>query len=89
LHHQISFALEAALVNYPIYRKGRTVAKWPEAHLTGDCAGYEVFRPPMPVRPVDLWVIWHKRSTAEPTHGWLRDLMADTRANLDSDGEKV
>lgn len=44
----------------------------------------EVYGPPMPVEPALLTMIWHKRSTATPAHRWLRDLIAEIVAPLNT-----
>ncbi len=46
-------------------------------------AGLEVYRPPMPVNPATIAMIWHRRSTATPAHRWLRSLIAEILQPLD------
>nr|WP_306267994.1 LysR family transcriptional regulator [Pararhizobium sp. IMCC3301] len=41
-------------------------------------AGLQIYRPPMPIDPPLIHMIWHKRSTANPAHKWLRELIAET-----------
>lgn len=36
-----------------------------------------IYRPPMQIDPPLLSMIWHKRSTANPAHKWLRELIAE------------
>lgn len=45
--------------------------------------GLAIYRPPMPVATVQMWMIWHRRSTANPAHRWLRDLVAGLLGPLD------
>lgn len=47
------------------------------AHHIAGTVGLEVFQPPMPVEPVQITMIWHRRNTASPSHLWLRDQIAD------------
>ncbi|WP_102110296.1 LysR family transcriptional regulator [Oceaniglobus roseus] len=46
--------------------------------------GLAVYGPPMPVPEAHLVMFWHKRSTQNPAHRWLRALIADLLAPLDA-----
>lgn len=35
-------------------------------------AGLDVFKVPMPINDADLMMIWHRRHSADPAHGWMR-----------------
>lgn len=48
--------------------------------------GLETYWAPMPVDPVLISMIWHKRSTATPAHRWLRAFIAETLLPL-NDGQ--
>ncbi|KAF0676504.1 LysR family transcriptional regulator [Profundibacterium mesophilum] len=41
------------------------------------------YKPPMPMPRVQLSMFWHKRSTTNPSHIWLRGVIADLLAPLD------
>ncbi len=47
------------------------------AHRLAPVLGLEIFHAPVPVDPALLCMIWHHRSTGNPAHRWLRDLVAD------------
>ena len=47
------------------------------AHRLAPALGLSVYRPPMPVDPALIEMMWHKRSTATPEHRWLRELIAE------------
>lgn len=46
----------------------------------------EIYQPPMPVRPAQLCMIWHRRNASNPAHVWLRARIADLLAPLDDPG---
>lgn len=48
--------------------------------------GLSIYRPPMPVDPVLISMIWHRRSSATPEHRWLRELIAEILAPLSEGG---
>lgn len=48
--------------------------------------GLAVYRPPIPVPPVRLFMVWHKRFTSAPAHVWLRGQIAGLLAPLDTAG---
>lgn len=35
--------------------------------------GIAIYDPPMPIEPAPICMAWHKRSTENPTHQWMRD----------------
>jgi DNA-binding transcriptional LysR family regulator len=41
-----------------------------------------VFRPPIPVGPTPIHMAWHRRSSRNPAHGWLRVTVAEILADL-------
>lgn len=45
--------------------------------------GLDLYVPPMAVDPVEIIMIWHRRSTASPGHRWLRNMIADILEPLD------
>lgn len=49
-------------------------------------AGLDVYKPPMPIDPALITMVWHRRSSATPAHRWLRDLIAEILAPLNEDG---
>lgn len=51
--------------------------------------GLAIYTPPMPINPVLICMIWHKRNTNHPTHRWLRDLVLELLAPLNDDGERA
>jgi DNA-binding transcriptional LysR family regulator len=52
-------------------------------------AGLALYRPPVPIAPVELAMIWHKRSSSTPAHRWLRGLIADILRPLDQGAPAV
>jgi DNA-binding transcriptional LysR family regulator len=40
-------------------------------------AGLAIYDPPMPIEPVLIVAVWHRRFTAAPAHVWLRDRVAE------------
>ncbi|WP_412049146.1 LysR family transcriptional regulator [Hoeflea sp. Naph1] len=44
--------------------------------------GLSIYQAPIPITPVQLTMVWHKRSTAAPDHRWLRELIAEALAPL-------
>jgi DNA-binding transcriptional LysR family regulator len=42
------------------------------AHRVSKSANLDVFEPPIPVDPVRLFLIWHRRFSSSPPHQWLR-----------------
>jgi DNA-binding transcriptional LysR family regulator len=46
--------------------------------------GLDLFEPPMPVPQAKLLMVWHKRSTSNPAHRWLRHQIARMLAPLDA-----
>lgn len=51
-----------------------------------DRLGLEVYRPPMPIEPAVICMIWHKRMGAVPAHRWLREQVYEALAPLDEAG---
>ena len=43
----------------------------------------DVYRAPMPIAPAAMQMIWHRRQSRNPAHGWLRDRIAEILAPLD------
>ena len=41
-----------------------------------------VFRPPIPVGPVTIAMAWHRRSSRNAAHRWLRETLARLLADL-------
>lgn len=48
--------------------------------------GLDIYHAPIPVDPALLYMIWHKRSSGNPAHRWLRELIARLLLPL-NDGE--
>ena len=38
---------------------------------------------------VEMSMLWHNRSTADPAHVWLRDVVREAAVQLDARGEGV
>jgi DNA-binding transcriptional LysR family regulator len=53
------------------------------AHQIAGPVGLDVFEPPIPVDPVQITMIWHRRNSASPPHSWLRDQIGELLAPLD------
>lgn len=53
------------------------------AHHLAPRLGLAVYRPPMPIAPARICMVWHRRSTGNPAHRWLRDTVAGLLAPLD------
>ncbi|HLP69345.1 MAG TPA: LysR family transcriptional regulator [Rhizobium sp.] len=51
--------------------------------------GLAIYTPPMPINPVQICMIWHRRNTNHPTHRWLRDLVLELLAPLNDDEERA
>lgn len=45
--------------------------------------GLSIYVPPMPVGPVQICMLWHKRSTSNPSHRWLRGIVSGILSRLD------
>lgn len=67
------------------------VALLPEqlAHKVAPRLGLAIYTPPMPINPVLICMIWHRRNTNHPTHRWLRDLVLELLAPLNDDEERA
>ncbi|MBZ0162987.1 MAG: LysR family transcriptional regulator [Notoacmeibacter sp.] len=48
--------------------------------------GLSIYVPPMPVGPVQICMLWHKRSTSNPAHRWLRGIVSGILSRLDDPG---
>ncbi len=48
--------------------------------------GLSIYIPPMPVGPVQICMLWHKRSTSNPAHRWLRGIVSAILSRLDDPG---
>lgn len=46
--------------------------------------GLTIYKPPMPITPALIEMIWHRRSTMNPAHSWLRDRIADVMTPLNA-----
>lgn len=53
------------------------------AQHVAPAAGFEIYRAPMPIPPVTLQMVWHRKFTADPAHIWLRSQIADLLVPLD------
>ncbi len=51
--------------------------------------GLEIYRPPMPIDPALIIMIWHRRSSANPAHRWLRELIAEILLPLNAGHEAL
>ena len=49
-------------------------------------AGLSIYIAPMPIDLAQIAMVWHRRSTSSPAHGWLRDCIAEILLPLD-DGD--
>lgn len=52
-------------------------------HVAGRI-GLALYQQPMPVAEATISMIWHRRSTENPAHRWLREQIADLTAPLDA-----
>lgn len=50
--------------------------------------GLEIYRPPMPVDPVLIIAVWHKRLNSSPLHSWMREQVAALMRPLNEGEEK-
>jgi len=48
-------------------------------------AGLVSRRPPLPLAPLELAMLWHERTSHDPAHRWFRDLVTAAVADPDSD----
>jgi DNA-binding transcriptional LysR family regulator len=46
------------------------------AHSVASKLGLEIYHPPVQVDAVMIFMIWHKRSSNNPVHKWMRNLIA-------------
>lgn len=58
------------------------------AHHIAGSVGLDVFKPPIPVDPVQITMIWHRRNSASPPHVWLRDQIGELLTPLDTRPER-
>ncbi|MEF0941624.1 LysR family transcriptional regulator [Rhizobium sp. BR 362] len=47
------------------------------AERLADLFGLALYTPPMPLPPALIVGVWHKRSTGNPAHRWIRNLIAE------------
>ncbi|WFU11549.1 LysR family transcriptional regulator (plasmid) [Rhizobium sp. CB3090] len=47
------------------------------AERLADLFGLSLYTPPMPLPPALIVGVWHKRSTGNPAHCWIRNLIAE------------
>lgn len=59
------------------------------AEYVADDYGLDIYEPPMLVPPALIVMIWHKRSTANPAHRWLRGVIAEILEPLDQGEEPI
>lgn len=45
----------------------------------------DIFEPPMPIPAPELFMLWHRRATRNPSHVWLREQVAEVLRPLDPD----
>lgn len=43
------------------------------AEIMAPRLGLRIYRPPMPLQPAEIFMVWHRRATANPAHRWIRD----------------
>ncbi len=53
------------------------------AHRLAPRLGLSIYAPPMPIGPVQICLLWHKRSTTDPSHRWIRGIVAEILSRLD------
>ncbi|MGA9575152.1 MAG: LysR family transcriptional regulator, partial [Lysobacterales bacterium] len=46
--------------------------------------GLSIYSAPMPLDPAQIFMVWHRRNTGNPAHRWLRELIVEVLAPLDS-----
>ena len=54
------------------------------AHRIAKSADLNVFKPPIPVEPVRLILIWHRRFSESPPHLWLRNRIIELLHHLNA-----
>lgn len=54
-----------------------------------DRLGLEVYRPPMPIAPAKISMIWHRRATNAPAHRWLRGVITEMLRPLDEEAASL
>lgn len=47
------------------------------AEIMAPRLGLAVYRAPMPLQPAQIFMVWHRRATANPAHRWIRDRIAE------------
>ncbi|WP_422040280.1 LysR family transcriptional regulator [Roseibium sp.] len=53
------------------------------ANRVAGSVDFEIFRPPVPVDPARLFLIWHRRYSVSPPHQWLREQICDLLKSYD------
>lgn len=53
------------------------------AAAKAEAIGLEIYAPPMDIAPARIIMVWHRRSTRNPAHAWLRAQVAAQLAGLD------
>jgi DNA-binding transcriptional LysR family regulator len=53
------------------------------AHTVRAQIGLDLFRLPVPLPKAELYMIWHRRSTANPAHRWIREQIGRVLAAID------
>lgn len=47
-----------------------------------DAVGLDLYLPPVPIEPALLYMVWHKRSSGNAAHRWLRNTASDILTEL-------
>jgi DNA-binding transcriptional LysR family regulator len=67
-----------------LVRNSDLIAAVPERHTENLRTGMHSFPLPMSVPDITVSMLWHPRMDADPAHRWLRSLVLDTCAAIDS-----
>jgi DNA-binding transcriptional LysR family regulator len=57
------------------------------AHQVRATAGLDLYRLPVTLPRAELYMIWHRRSTANPAHRWIRDQIGRVLRDIDGPNE--
>jgi DNA-binding transcriptional LysR family regulator len=54
----------------------------------GPALGLKVLKPPLPLEPYTLSLVWHPRFDADPAHAWLRETLLEATRDLGAEVER-
>jgi len=82
---QVVLSVPGFLVLPDILQIDDLIAVVPERVLRGRLAGLRTFAPPLPIPGFSVIAQWHPRLHKDPAHQWLRELLAATARDLQTE----